>query len=188
MACSSARHNQGRIDAHRRSPDWSFAPSFMFSSTESMLSAFVSWNVRICPSCETLNAGIPERAVPLNDHSPEFGLSKPDSRLNRVVLPAPFGPMRAVMMPRWISRWSTSTAERPPNCRVTLSTIMIGSVLATPGTWSPTAIPVDLTRELFAGIERQLPLVAENSLRSVDHDQHERESHENEAEDSRLCR
>src|SRR3954453_2467457 len=63
---------------------------------------------------------------------PVFGWSNPVSRLNSVVLPAPFGPMRPVMPPRWISRWSTETAVRPPNVRRTPSTTTIGSGLATP--------------------------------------------------------
>ena len=42
--------------------------------------------------------------LPSNDHVPEFGLSNPQSRLNSVVFPAPFGPMRAVMAWRGISR------------------------------------------------------------------------------------
>ena len=79
------------------SPRCPVAPSFMFSSTVSSESAFVSWNVRTCPMRATLNEGMPDSVVPSNDHVPELGLSKPHSRLNSVVFPAPFGPMRAVM-------------------------------------------------------------------------------------------
>src|SRR6478752_8578703 len=100
----------------------------------------------------TLNAGMPESRVPSNSHVPEFGLSKPHSRLNSVVLPAPLGPMSAVMALRGISRCSTSTAVRPPNRRVMLSIAMIGSTLDTPGTNSPVAMPVFLGR-------RRLPVV-----------------------------
>ena len=51
-----------------------------------------------------LKAGTSESDVPSNAHVPASGLSKPVSRLNSVVLPAPFGPMSAVMAPRGISR------------------------------------------------------------------------------------
>ena len=46
---------------------------------------------------ETLNAGTPARLLPLKVQLPVFGLSNPVSRLKNVVLPAPFGPMRAVI-------------------------------------------------------------------------------------------
>ena len=59
----------------------------------------------------------------------EVGRSKPVIRLKNVVLPAPLGPISAVMMPRCTSRWSTSTAVMPPNCRTMLSTTRIGSGL-----------------------------------------------------------
>ena len=38
---------------------------------------------------------------PSNCHAPLSGLSKPVSRLNNVVLPAPLGPISAVIAPRW---------------------------------------------------------------------------------------
>ncbi len=104
----------------------------------------MSWNVRTWPMRATLNAGMPERVVPSNVHVPLSGLSNPVSRLNSVVLPAPFGPMSAVIAPRGISRCSTSTAVRPPKVRRTPSMTMIGSTLATPGTASPVCSPVVL--------------------------------------------
>jgi hypothetical protein len=52
------------------------------------------------PRRATLCAGTPESDDPLNDQSPESGWSKPVSRLKNVVLPAPFGPISAVMAPR----------------------------------------------------------------------------------------
>ena len=77
----------------------------------------MSWKVRTWPIRATLNDGMPESDLPSNVHLPVSGLSKPVSRLKSVVLPAPFGPMRAVIALRGISRWSTSTAVRPPNVR-----------------------------------------------------------------------
>ncbi len=75
----------------------------MFSITVSLESTFVSWKVRIMPRWATLAADTLARLLPLNDHSPSSGLSKHVSRLKNVVLPAPFGPISAVMSPRWIS-------------------------------------------------------------------------------------
>src|SRR5690554_2891066 len=120
---------------------------------------------------------MPDRFLPSNDHRPALGRSKPHSRLNSVVLPAPFGPMSAVMAPRGISRWSTFTAVRPPNRRSTPSTTRIGSTFATPGTAGPLARPVVLGRAtlpVFGALspvvllfdKGHLPLVSEDALRS----------------------
>ena len=38
--------------------------------------------------------------MPLNVQLPEFGLSKPVNKLKNVVLPAPLGPINAVIAPR----------------------------------------------------------------------------------------
>ena len=95
------------------------------------------WSTGTCGPCPGWRAGTartPEITWPSSCLRPVFILSKPVSRLKNVVLPAPFGPMRAVIEPRWISRCSTSTAVRPPKWRLTSSTIRIGSGLAEPGT------------------------------------------------------
>ena len=68
------------------------------------------------PSCA---AATPSIDVPSNVQSPASGLSKPVIRLKNVVLPAPFGPINAVIEPRCTSTWSTSTAMMPPKCRRT---------------------------------------------------------------------
>src|SRR5690606_1709701 len=118
-----------------------------------------------------LYAGMPASEVPSKDHAPAFGLSKPVSRLKSVVLPAPFGPMRAVIALRGISRWSTSTAVRPPKTRRTPSTTMIGSTLGTPGRISPWWSPVDFGRGAGGATSAdkgQLLLVPEDALRAED--------------------
>src|SRR6476659_5861157 len=154
---------------------------------------------------------MPLRLLPLNDQSPASGRSKPVSRLKNVVLPAPLGPIRPVMTPRWISTWSTSTAVRPPKVRRTPSATTIGSGFCAPGSWGTSlraaraaftstravAVPpvarsavavgppstvsvVSVVSALSVGIESQLPSVSEDSLRSEDHQQHQREAHEDE--------
>src|SRR5688572_888271 len=84
-------------------------------------------------------AGTRDRSWPSKVHVPWSGVSKPVSRLNSVLFPAPLGPMSAVIAPRSISRWSTSTATRPPKLLRTESTTRIGSGLGTPGTGSTSA-------------------------------------------------
>src|SRR5690349_2096193 len=178
----------------------------MFSSTVSLESTLVSWKVRTMPSRATRKAGMPRRLRPLNDQSPPSGRSNPVSRLKNVVLPAPLGPIRPVITPRWISRWSTSTAVRPPKVRRIPSATTIGSGFFAPGSWGTSwraaraadtstrgvavvAVAVvaglswpalSVLSTLSAGIESQLPSVPEDSLRSEDHQQHQREPHEDE--------
>ena len=65
-----------------------------------------------------------------------------------MVLPAPLGPMSAVIALRGTSRCSMSTAVRPPKVRRMPSAMMIGSTFSTPGLASPTCNPVDFGRAL----------------------------------------
>src|SRR3974390_2865022 len=51
---------------------------------------------------------------------PRSGVRKPVMRLNRVVLPAPLGPMTALTMPRGTAKLTSCRAARPPKDRVTL--------------------------------------------------------------------
>jgi hypothetical protein len=91
----------------RFSPAWFWAPSIMFSITVIRLSALVSWKVRTMPDLATLDAEVLSRVRPSKlQCAPwlEVGRSNPVIRLKNVVLPAPFGPISAVMMPRWTSR------------------------------------------------------------------------------------
>src|SRR6516162_9994114 len=50
---------------------------------------------------------------------PRVGFSRPVTTLNRVVFPAPLGPIRPVMCPPSAARDTSSTATRPPNRTVT---------------------------------------------------------------------
>src|SRR4051812_18385581 len=126
------RQAPGSRARRKLSPFWSCAPSSMFCSTVSRDRALVSWKVRTTPRRATWCGESLPRSRPSKDQVPVLGWSNPVSRLNSVVLPAPLGPIRPVMPPRWISRWSTETAVRPPKDRVTSSTTMAGSGLATP--------------------------------------------------------
>ena len=67
--------------------------------------------------------GRPPMSRPSKMIRPDEGLSSPAIRLNVVVLPAPFGPMRPVMVPAVISNVQSRTACRPPKCMFRLSTL-----------------------------------------------------------------
>src|SRR5688572_14603966 len=97
------------------------------------------------------------------------------------------------MMPRCTSRCVTSTAVMPPNWRTIVSTLRIGSGLAAPGARSTPAMRFLRTagsdrslRVTVAGlgsdIEPELPLVAQDPLWSEDHQQHQRDTDDDEGE------
>src|SRR5215210_1330753 len=196
ISVSCRLHIGLNMDLRRFSPACCCAPSIMLSRTVIRLSALVSWKVRTMPERATLEAEVLSRTLPSKDQWAPFpadvGLSKPVIKLKNVVLPAPFGPIRAVMMPRWTSMWSTLTAVMPPNRRTMVLTTRIGSGFSEPGVASTS----DINRRrasgsamdglvVCSGIELQLPLVAEDALWSEDHDQHQDHAHHDVRE--RLC-
>ena len=132
-----------------------------------------------------MNGRIPDKLFAVNAQSPASGGSKPVSRLNSVVLPAPLGPMSAVMTPRWISMCSTSTALRPPNVRTMLLPFTIGSGLGAPGS---AGTPSSALRASLSstGIDRNLPSIAEDPLWSEDHEEHEAQSEQDQADEAGL--
>ena len=101
----SWRAHSGRTSAPSMpSPRWPRAARSMLSRTVRRASAFVSWKVRTTPWRATWAALRFARGMePLRSQRPVSARSKPVSRLKKVVFPAPLGPMRAVMAPRWNS-------------------------------------------------------------------------------------
>src|SRR3954470_10391978 len=183
----------------------------MFCSTVSRDSALVSWKVRTTPSRATWCGAVWPMSRPSNVQLPVFGWSNPVSRLNSVVLPAPLGPIRPVIPPRWISRWSTATAVRPPKVRVMPSTTTAGSGLATPTShgrsrraawasrrgasplrkapassgWYPCAPLPEAVAPAgvgSAGIDHHLSSVPEDPLWPEDQQQHQPDADEHEAD------
>src|SRR5918999_3261025 len=66
---------------------------------------------------------------PRNRISPRSGRWKPEITLKRVVFPAPFGPISAVIEFGATSRAAPSSAATPPKCFTTPSTSRIGPLL-----------------------------------------------------------
>src|SRR5918999_5226490 len=67
----------------------------------------------------------PSIRSPRNRISPRSGRWKPEITLKSVVLPAPFGPIRAVIEPCPTSSVAPSSAAMPPKCFTTPSTARI---------------------------------------------------------------
>src|SRR5688572_24881954 len=169
----------------------------MFSITGSLVRLFVSWKVRTMPRAAIRCEGTPSIGVPSNDQSPASGLSKPVMRLKKVVLPAPLGPINAVIEPRWTSPRSTSTAVMPPKFRRTPMAVRIGSGFDAPGSGGTSASAARATRAVSdipftAGrstdIERHLLAIAEEALWAERHEHHEQHAHHHEDDRSDLGR
>src|SRR5439155_3958173 len=67
--------------------------------------------------------------------------------LNRVVLPAPFGPRIAQRSPGWTSRSTSRTAWRPPKRRPTPRKRRVGSTVTACAAGSANALLDDLLRD-----------------------------------------
>src|SRR5258708_34181612 len=73
------------------------------------------------PRCPIWKLGRPEMTAPSKTIEPIRHFSAPATRLTSVVLPAPFGPMRAVIDPRLTEKGHPTTALSPPKAGVTRS-------------------------------------------------------------------
>src|SRR5437016_13039862 len=61
-------------------------------------------------------------SAPANEIVPKSGTRNPEIRLNKVVLPAPLGPINAVIRLSRAASQTSVTAERPPNRLLTCLT------------------------------------------------------------------
>src|SRR5919199_3309080 len=102
---------------------------FRFSATVRCLNRLVIWKVRASPSAARRNGGVRVTSWPKSRMRPDVGVSCPATRLNRVVLPAPLGPIRARRSPGCMLKDTSRTAFSPPNCIETWS-VTSGSMRA----------------------------------------------------------
>src|SRR5919198_702099 len=93
--------------------------------------------------------------------------------LNKVVLPAPLGPIRAVIVPALTPRLAPSTARIPPNRFTTSRTSSSGRPFPFPPVGAATTGLVSLSKDHL------LPF-AEQPLRTKRHQEDEHDSHEHE--------
>src|SRR5664279_5319600 len=95
------------------------AATRMFSRTLSTWNSSSRWNVRASPSRARLVGLTRVMSRPSRITFPAFGGSRPVMTLNRVVLPAPLGPMSPVTDPGSVSMATSSSATLPPKRTVT---------------------------------------------------------------------
>src|SRR5712692_9570150 len=74
------------------------------------------------PACATRYAGSPAISAPRKRTDPALGRSAPATRLKRVLLPEPFGPMRPRNSPSATSKETPFTAVNPPKVLVSFET------------------------------------------------------------------
>ena len=115
VARSSAATAPGASQFHqKRSPRWRARASMTFSSTVIAGNGRGIWKVRPRPRPRTRWAGSPSSRSPSRVIRPSDGRRVPATRLKTVVLPAPFGPIRPVTVPRATRKETPSTARWPP--------------------------------------------------------------------------
>src|SRR5947209_1763505 len=95
-------------------PSAASAASRTFSNTERSGKTFETWKVRPRPARVRRNGGSPVMSEPSSSTRPDVGRSRPEMRLNSVVLPAPFGPITASSSPSRTSSPTPETIVAPP--------------------------------------------------------------------------
>src|SRR5690242_13673134 len=116
VAATSARDELLPNSRPRKSlPTCTCRPTSTFSSAVSSGNNPPFWNVRRPPRAEISCGVSPAISSPRNRILPPFGTTLPDTALNSVVLPAPFGPIKAQISPAFRSNDTPATATRPPN-------------------------------------------------------------------------
>src|ERR1039457_6350668 len=114
---SVCRPDQARLRpraAVMRSPRHGAAPTRRFSRTVRPPNTLACWKVRTMPCRATTCGRWPTISRPSKRTDPRVGLATPLIRLITVDLPAPFGPIRPVIVPRRTSKVASCTARTPP--------------------------------------------------------------------------
>jgi hypothetical protein len=115
--------------------------SCRFPRTVSWGKRLVTWKVRAIPKRALRCAGSVVTSCPQNTILPSSGGNTPATRLVRVVLPAPLGPMRAWISPGRTSREHRHTATSPPKRLVSPSTFRRLTGASPPGDLPVPAVP-----------------------------------------------
>src|SRR6185503_8057844 len=91
----------------------------MFSRTESPAKGCTIWKVRTTPRAQISSGAKPRSEPPSKRMSPASGRTNPEIWANKVVLPAPFGPISAEIEPACTVSDTTFVATTPPKRFVT---------------------------------------------------------------------
>src|SRR5215468_5024577 len=94
-------------------PRWERKAAWMFSYTVSLGKMFVRWKERPMPRRQRSCGAMPVTSRSLKRTLPASGRRCPVIRLKSVVLPAPLGPMMALIEPRGTEKLTPPTARKP---------------------------------------------------------------------------
>src|SRR6267154_2893810 len=111
---------RARISASERCEVRRNAPIITFSSTDMPSNVCGTWKVRARPRCARASGVRLVMSWPSNRTLPEVDNRSPVRQLNKVDLPAPFGPIRPRMSPCSSVTEAASTALKLPKAFVTL--------------------------------------------------------------------
>src|SRR6516164_5346763 len=108
-------------------PTCACSPTSTFSNAVSSENNPPFWKVRRAPRADISCGVSPAISSPRKRMLPLSATTLPDTALNSVVLPAPFGPIRAQISPACRSNETPPTATRPPKRTVTSRTHSSGA-------------------------------------------------------------
>src|SRR4051794_21398031 len=154
-SAQSARSSASRTRVARRQmrivpPSAASAARRTFSRTSRSGKTFDTWKVRPMPARVRRKGGVPVMSTPSSSTRPVVGRSRPDTRLNSVVLPAPFGPITASSSPSRTSSPTSATIVAPPMTSPRSLVARIGIALT-----RVSSVPLALhRRERRGGLER----------------------------------
>ena len=126
---SAVRPNRDLLAKGCMTPWLACAAIHRFSATVIESNTLLICSDRLMPRRLIRCGAIPEISVPRNFTVPESDLSMPEIVLNRVVFPAPFGPMIACSTSGSKSSVTRSSATRPPKRLVRLSISRMGAFM-----------------------------------------------------------
>src|SRR5690349_5800771 len=152
-SCRSRDRMPGSRSAAGRKPmPAPCAPSITFSRTDRDGTRPRCWKVRDTPSSATRCAGSASRSRPARSIRPDFGRVSRLTQSNRVVLPAPFGPISPQTLPRGTVKDTPASAVTPPNRTTRSVTVSAASLGITP-TVGPARIRVIVDRDQYLAFD-----------------------------------
>ncbi len=146
-AAAPPRPASSRSRAAARNIQWlqprrSSTASATFSRTVKSRNSRVTWKLRTRPRCTRASMPSVVTSSPASTMRPADGASAPVTRLTKVVLPAPLGPIRATRSPSASVSDTSRVTARPPKLRVRCSTASRAvMVLASPAIRRRTVSP-----------------------------------------------
>src|SRR5450830_511152 len=169
---ASARRTDGKrsMEANRFWFRRRCAPTMTLSIAVMFMHTCRFWKVRLMPRRASASGGMAATFSPLSKISPLVGVYTPVIKLNKVVLPAPFGPITEWILPSLTLKLTSCTACTPPKLLLRLLIVSISDLLCRFRRYFRRSRTLART----AGQARYETLGHENHGRHQDHAEHHR--------------